>query len=71
MFNLRGIQWMFLVEGLLAVVVGVWAYFYLTDKPRDATWLPADEQQALVETVDAEDDAKPRSTGQPRRVILV
>ena len=31
--GLRGIQWMFLVEGLLAVVVGVWAYFYLTDKP--------------------------------------
>src|SRR6187455_3369431 len=24
LFNLRGIQWMFLVEGLLAVVVGVW-----------------------------------------------
>ena len=32
-FGLRGIQWMFLVEGLLAVVVGVWAFFYLTDKP--------------------------------------
>ena len=31
--GLRGIQWMFLVEGLLAVVVGIWAYFYLTDKP--------------------------------------
>ena len=48
LFGLRGIQWMFLVEGLLAVVVGVWSYFYLTDKPKDATWLPADERQALV-----------------------
>ena len=35
-FGLRGIQWMFLVEGLLAVGVGVWSYFYLTDKPKDA-----------------------------------
>jgi MFS family permease len=26
-FGLRGIQWMFLVEGLLAVGVGVWSYF--------------------------------------------
>ena len=34
--GLRGIQWMFLVEGLIAVVVGVWAYFYLTDHPKDA-----------------------------------
>ena len=34
--GLRGIQWMFLVEGLLAVVVGIWAYFYLTDHPKDA-----------------------------------
>jgi sugar phosphate permease len=58
LFGLRGIQWMFMVEGLLAVVVGVWSFFYLTDKPAHATWLPDDERQALVETVEAEDDAK-------------
>ena len=57
-FGLRGIQWMFMVEGLLAVAVGIWAYFYLTDKPEQATWLPDDERQALVKTVDAEDNAK-------------
>src|SRR4029079_14666477 len=37
-FGLRGIQWMFMVEGLLAVAVGVWSFFYLTDKPKDAKW---------------------------------
>src|SRR3954449_1285892 len=62
-FGLRGIHWMFSVEGLLAVLVGVWAYFYLTDRPEDAAWLPADERQALVETVDAEDDAKASGHG--------
>jgi sugar phosphate permease len=67
-FGLRGVHWMFLVEGLLAVVVGVWAYFFLTDKPRDATWLPADERQALVETVDAEDTAKAEGEG-PDKVM--
>ena len=38
-FGLRGIHWMFLVEGLLAVAVGIWAFFYLTDRPEQAKWL--------------------------------
>ena len=66
--GLRGIQWMFMIEGLLAVVVGVWAYFYLTDKPKDATWLPDDERQALVETIEAEDTAKAEGHG-PQKVL--
>jgi MFS family permease len=56
--GLRGIQWMFMVEGLIAVVVGVWAYFYLTDHPKDAKWLPEDQRLALAETIAAEDTAK-------------
>src|SRR3954454_24757311 len=62
-FGLRGIHWMFSVEGLLAVLVGVWAYFYLTDKPKDAVWLPADERRALIETVEGEDRAKTEGSG--------
>jgi len=67
-FGLRGIQWMFLVEGLLAVAVGIWAFFYLTDRPEKATWLPDDERQALVETIDAEDTAKDEGHG-PKKVL--
>jgi sugar phosphate permease len=59
----RGIQWMFAVEGLIAVVVGVWSYFYLTDRPKDATWLPDDERTALMETVEGEDEAKTAGSG--------
>ena len=65
--GLRGIQWMFLVEGLLAVVVGVWSYFYLTDRPRDAQWLADDERDALARTVDAEDAEKSSGHG-PQKV---
>jgi MFS transporter, ACS family, inner membrane transport protein len=58
---------MFLVEGALAIAVGVWSYFYLTDRPQDATWLPDGEREALGETVAAEDTAK--SVGHaPQRV---
>ena len=65
--GLRGTQWMFLVEGLLAIIVGVWSYFYLTNKPQDAPWLPEDQRKALVETVAAEDTAKASGHG-PQKV---
>jgi MFS family permease len=56
--GLQGWQWMFLVEGLLASVVGVWALFYLDDKPADARWLPSAEKQALAELIAQENAAK-------------
>ena len=66
--GLKGTQWMFLVEGALAVAVGVWSFFYLTDRPKDATWLPADERAALAEVVAAEDTAKSEGHG-PQKVL--
>jgi MFS family permease len=33
--GLKGWQWMFLVEGLLATVTGIWAFWYLDNKPTD------------------------------------
>ncbi len=56
--GLQGWQWMFLVEGLLASVVGVWAFFYLDDKPQDALWLPAAEKQALSAAIAKEEEVK-------------
>ena len=64
-----GIQWMFLVEGLIAVVVGVWAFFFLTDRPLDAhSWLPAEERQALYDTIYDEDTAKSEGHG-PQAIL--
>jgi len=45
--NLQGWQWLFAVQGLMASVVGVWAFFYLDDKPSDAAWLSPGERDAL------------------------
>jgi sugar phosphate permease len=56
--GLTGWQWMFMVEGLLATVVGIWAYFYLDDRPQDARWLNADEKRELVTAIEAEESHK-------------
>ena len=45
-FGLAGWQWMFLVEGLPCIVLGVVAWFFLVDRPGDAKWLSAEEKRA-------------------------
>jgi len=50
-----GWQWMFLIEGLMAVALGISAWWYLDDKPRDAAWLPEEEKRALVESLAGEE----------------
>ncbi|MGH7653480.1 MAG: MFS transporter [Gemmatimonadaceae bacterium] len=45
--GLTGWRWLFLVEGVPAVLLGIFALRYLTDRPRDAAWLAADERAWL------------------------
>ena len=47
--GLRGWQWLFILEALPAIVLGVVVFFYLTDTPAQARWLAADERNWLVE----------------------
>lgn len=68
--GLHGWQWMFLVEGLMAAVVGVWAYWYLDNKPADAKWLSVEERQTLQAVISAEDRDK-QSHGQNLLAVLV
>ena len=56
--SLQGWQWMFLVEGLLAVAGGIWAYWYLDNKPANAGWLPAAEKAALLAELSAEEQER-------------
>jgi MFS family permease len=57
-WGLTGYQWMFMIEGLLAVIVGIWALWYLTDRPTNATWLPQDQREALTQVIASEETVK-------------
>lgn len=46
--GLRGWQWMFIVEALPAVVLGVVCLFFVSDRPADARWLADDERAWLL-----------------------
>ncbi|MFB7712356.1 MFS transporter [Streptomyces sp. NPDC056105] len=37
-------QWLFIIEGIPSVVLGLLAFFLLTDRPRDAKWLSGEER---------------------------
>jgi MFS transporter, ACS family, tartrate transporter len=54
MYGLTGWQWLFLVEGLPAVVLGISVIFYLNDRPETTGWLAPAERNWLVETLAAE-----------------
>jgi ACS family tartrate transporter-like MFS transporter len=60
-WGLEGWQWLFILEGIPAIVMGVAVLFLVTDRPKDATWLAAEERRWLQETMDAEDAAKTAS----------
>jgi MFS family permease len=45
--GLHGWQWLFLLEGLPTVVVGVVLWFMLPEKPSDAAWLSKEEVRVL------------------------
>lgn len=63
--GLAGWQWMFLVEGLMAVVLGFAAFALLDDRPAHARWLLADEKHALEAQLAGEESLR-RSTGAAR-----
>ncbi|GBQ70848.1 sugar phosphate permease [Ameyamaea chiangmaiensis NBRC 103196] len=53
--GLRGWQWMFFLEGGLAVLAGVATFFILPDGPESVSWLAPAQKEALKETLEAED----------------
>ena len=45
--GLHGWQWLFILEGSPAILLGLAVYFLLQDRPEEVSWLSAAEKQAL------------------------
>jgi D-galactonate transporter len=56
--GLRGWQWMFLIEGIPAVLLGFATPWFLVDRPGEAPWLA--EAEKIVVEADLHDDAAQR-----------
>lgn len=54
--GVTGWRWLFLIEGLPAVIVGVVVLFVMRDNPHKAAWLSRDEADKLVAVLEAERD---------------
>jgi ACS family tartrate transporter-like MFS transporter len=53
-WDLRGWQWLFMAEGLPAVVLAPIVLRWLTERPEEATWLSADERAWFSREIAAE-----------------
>ncbi len=56
-FALAGWRWLFILEGLPAILLGIVAFFYLTDLPGQAKWLAPDQRQWIEDKLQEERSA--------------
>ena len=59
--GLRGWRWLFILEGIPAVLLGIIALRRLTDWPHEATWLDPDERNWITSVLKEEKESKVRS----------
>lgn len=68
--GLAGWQWMFLLQGLPTVLLGVGVWFLLSDGVQQARWLTPGEKQALTRALDADEAGKPAGASTSLAAVL-
>ncbi|MGH8429073.1 MAG: MFS transporter, partial [Solimonas sp.] len=66
----HGWQWLFLVQGLPAPLLGLLAWFVLVDRPERASWLNAAEKARLRQQLDAESQSGSKASHASLRDLL-
>ncbi len=56
--GLAGWQWLFILEGLPSLVVGIFVLFFLDNGPSDARWLSPEEKEILLKRLEEEQRQK-------------
>ena len=62
-FAIEGWRWLFVLEGAPAIVLGVLAFFVLTDWPKEATWLAPEQRQWVTRALENEKPCDLRRAG--------
>lgn len=65
--DLAGWQWLFLLEGIPSVLMGIYGFYFLTDLPRNAGWLSAAEKSALGAAMVRQEPVRADGGQSPRR----
>jgi len=52
--EVRGWRWLFVLEGLPAILLGTLGFFFLTDWPREAAWLTHEQRRWIEQTLEEE-----------------
>jgi D-galactonate transporter len=52
--GMKGWQWLFILEAVPSLILSAVVFFYLTDRPADASWLADDERAWLVSRLEQE-----------------
>ncbi len=68
--GLSGWQWMFLLEGIPAIVMGIAVWRYLPDHPGEAPWLTAAERDALIAILDEDSGSRKLAHADLARAML-
>jgi MFS family permease len=67
-FGFKGWQWLYVLEAIPGVIIGVLIWLCLTDQPRDARWLTLEQRTWLQQTIDKERESHPEKA--PRRNLF-
>lgn len=61
-YGMRGWHWLFILEGIPAIVLGIAAFFILSNRPENASWLTP-EQKAWLSTTMAAENSQRKAIG--------
>jgi ACS family tartrate transporter-like MFS transporter len=66
-WGLQGWQWLYIIEGIPAIILGILTPILMTDRPSHARWLADDEREWLTTTMD--DELARHQKGQPHHFL--
>jgi ACS family tartrate transporter-like MFS transporter len=70
LWGLEGWRWLFIIEGIPAIICGIATLFYLVDRPEQAKFLSVAEKNWLINQLRIEREAKERKTNPSMWEIL-